>query len=122
MGGKVGLAGFAKEGLGFPAPYGVGSALASPHWVRYATAEEIAEGHDLIRGGDECFKPLEWQPKAMSHSNGTLAFAHECIGLFGSHVTVTHAAPELQELEVGHVPQSPPHSPPLTPRTPPMRD
>ena len=125
-GGQVGLAGFTKEGLGFPAPYGVGAALASPHWVRPATAEEIAEGHDLIRSGDKCFKPLEWQPRSMIHSNGALAFANEEIGLFGSHVTVLHGAPKLQQHEDGHIPcDAAPESPPSTPSTsstPPMRD
>ena len=85
---KVGLAGFMQQDLGFPATFGVGAALSCPalHWVREATAEEIAAGDYEKRVGDNCFKKLGWQPKGMVHSNGGLAFAHESIGIYGSHV------------------------------------
>ena len=119
---KVGLAGFEQDDLGFPAPFGVGAALRAPHWVREATAGEIAASDYERRVGDNFYKPLGWQPKAIVHANGQPAFESEEIGLFGHIVSVIARPMRLRKPGVGDYCHSPIGSSPRTPRTPPMRD
>ena len=70
----------------------LGAALRAPHWVREAIAGEIAAGDYEHRVGDNFYRPLEWQPKAIVHANGQPAFESEEIGLFG-HIVAVLARP-----------------------------
>jgi hypothetical protein len=111
---QVCLAGVGEKGteneFTFPACYNVHCALASPHWIRKATAEELQESSDWWRR-------ITFQPMCIIHGNGTSAVAEDPIGLHGCHVTVlaqvpqvTYEIKECVDLADVHTPTTPPPS------------
>ena len=70
------------EDMSFPGPTAVGFVLSTDEqWVQMATPEEKAKTGNW-------YKPLPFKPQAVVHSNGTVAFPHECLGAYGNMVTV----------------------------------
>ena len=73
--------------LTFPASYEVRAALAASTWVREATEAERAED-------TRWWRPLEFVPRAIVHSNGALAIDDEPVGLEGTTIWVLAQARE----------------------------
>ena len=69
------------EDLRFPCSWTVRSALRSGLWMRRATEEEA-------KGSGEWYTLLDFEPKAIVHSNGAIALDHELLGDYGDIVTV----------------------------------
>ena len=69
------------DDLTFPSTWSVQSALNGGLWVRFATEDEK-------KASGKWWHLLEFEPKAILHSNGTHAFDREQLGDYGDRVTV----------------------------------
>ena len=69
------------DDLTFPSTWSVQSALNGSLWVRFATEYEK-------KASGKWWHLLEFEPKAILHSNGTYAFDMEQLGDYGDRVTV----------------------------------
>ena len=87
---QIGLIGVGegKNKLTFPAHYLVKKALKCKDWIREATANELEQDATWWRF-------LDFQPKALIHKEGSVAFELQPMGLLGSQMQALEQTPPL---------------------------
>ena len=89
---QIGLAGMGcgPDKLTFPQRFPIGQALSSPHWARFATSEERAQGV----GTDGVVMYDGLRPLTIVYKDGTIADQNEPIGFGCCTVTALAQAPQ----------------------------
>ena len=90
---QIGFAGMGcgPEKLTFPQRFPIGQALSSPHWARFVTSEERAQGV----GTDGVVMYDGLRPSTIVYEDGTIADQNEAIGFGGGTVTALAQAPKI---------------------------